>query len=74
MVAGASKTDTDSYFDQTKPDIKALTEKQLKKMQSAMVIMNLVIRWKKPIKLVIELDHENAENAQDMGGKEALRK
>ena len=41
-------------------------------MQSAMVIMNLVIRWKKPIKLVIELDHENAENAQDMGGKRSF--
>ena len=73
MVAGASKTDTDSYFDQTKPHIKALTEKQLKKMQSAMVIMNLVIRWKKPIKLVIET-MKTQKMLRTWEVKEALRK
>ena len=31
VIPGLSKTDVDSYFDQTKPHIKTLIENQLKK-------------------------------------------
>ena len=37
-------------------------------MQSAKVIMTLWIRWKKPVKLAITLDHEDVEGVQDIGG------
>ena len=40
-ITGAPKTDIDSYFDQTKPHIKGLIEKQLKEMESPKVIMTL---------------------------------
>ena len=35
VISGAPKIDIDSYFDQTKPHIKALIEDQLKDMESA---------------------------------------
>ena len=41
VIPGAPKTDIDSYFDQTKPHIKALIKNQLKKMGSAKIIMTL---------------------------------
>ena len=56
VIPGTPKTDTDSYFGQTKPHIKALIEDQLKEMQSAKVIMTLWLRWKNPVKLAITLD------------------
>ena len=37
-------------------------------MQSAKIIMTLSVRWKKPIMSLIELDLEDAENAQDVDG------
>ena len=61
VISGASKTDIDSYFDQTKPHIKTLIEDQLKEMESAKVIMTLWVRWKKSIMPPIELDPEDAE-------------
>ena len=53
VIAGKPKTDIDSYFEQTQPPIKTLTEGQLKEMKSAKIIMTLWIRWKKPVKLAI---------------------
>ena len=62
----ASKTNIDSYFDQAKPHIKTLIKNQLKKMGSAKIIMTLWVIWKKPIKLLIKLDPEDAKNAQGL--------
>ena len=38
-------------------------------MESGKVIMTLWVSWETLVKLVIELDPADAENAQDMGGK-----
>ena len=67
MIPGTPKADIDSYFDETKPHIKALIEDQLKEMQSTKVIMTLWVRWKKPVKLAITLDPEDVKGAQDIG-------
>ena len=69
MIPGAPKTDIDSYFDQSKPHIKTLIKNQLKEMGSAKIIMTLWVRWKKPIKPLIELYPEDLEDAQDIGCK-----
>ena len=66
MIPGASKTDIDSYFDQTKSRIKTLIENQLKEMGPAKIIMTLWVIWKKRIMPLIELDPEDAKNAQDL--------
>ena len=66
MIPSRPKTDIDSYFDQTKPHIKTLIENQLKEMGSAKIIMAIWVIWKKPIMPLIELAHEDAENAQDL--------
>ena len=68
VISGEPKTDVDSYFDQTKPQIKTLIKNQLKEMGPAKVIMTLWLRWKKPIMLVIVLGAEDVENAQDVDG------
>ena len=47
VMPGKPKTDIDSYFDQAKPHIGTLIEKQLKEMRSAKIIMTLHVRWKK---------------------------
>ena len=57
------KTDTNSYFDQTKQHIGMLIEKQLKEMESAKIIMTLWVIWKKPIKLLVDLDPKGVKNA-----------
>ena len=62
----ASKTHIDSYFDQAKPHIKTSIKNQQKEMGSAKIIMTLWIIWKKPIKLLIKLDPEDAKNAQGL--------
>ena len=49
MMPGKPKTDVDSYFDQARPYIKVLIEKQLKELGSAKIIMTLWVLWKKPI-------------------------
>ena len=67
-IPGTPKTDIDSYFDQTKPHIRTLIKNQLKEMESAKIVMTLWVIWKKPIKLLIELDPEDLEDAQDIGG------
>ena len=41
VIPGTPKTDTHSYFDQTKPHIKTLIENQLKEIGSAKIIMTL---------------------------------
>ena len=66
VIPGTPKTDTDIYFDQTKPHIKTLIENQLKEIGSAKIIMTLWVIWKKPIKEHIELDPEDAKNAQEL--------
>ena len=66
VIAGLPKTDIDSYYDQTKPHIKTLIKNQLKEMGSAKIIITLWVVWKKPIKLLIKLDPEDAKNAQDL--------
>ena len=65
MIPGLPKTDIHSYFDKTKPHIKALIEDQLKKIGPVKIIMTLWGIWKKPIKLLIKLT-EDAKNAQDL--------
>ena len=65
-IPGAPKTDIDSYFDQTKPHIKMLIKNQLKEMGSANIIMTLWVRWKKLRIPLIELDFEDAKNAQEL--------
>ena len=47
VMPGKPKTDIDSYFNQVKPYIKELIEKQLMEMESAKIIMTLYVRWKK---------------------------
>ena len=66
MIPGAPKTDIDSSFDQSKPHIKTLIKNQLKEMEPAKIIMILWVRWKKRIMPLIELDPEDAKNAQDL--------
>ena len=66
VIPGAPKTDIDSYLDQTKPHIKTLIENQLKELGSAKIIMTLWVIWKKPIMPLIELDPEDAKNAQEL--------
>ena len=66
MIPGLPKTDIDSYFHQIKPHFKTLIENQLKQMESTKIIMTLWVVWKKPIKLLIKLDPEDANNAQDL--------
>ena len=65
-MPGKPKTDIDSYFDQAKPCIGTLIEKQIKKMGSAKIIVTLWVIWKKPRMSVIELDPEDVTNAQDL--------
>ena len=66
VIPGTPKTDIHSYFDQTKPHVKTLIKNQLKEMGSAKIIMTLLVRWKKRIMPLIELDPEDAQNAQDL--------
>ena len=67
MIPGTPKTDIDSYFDQTKPHIKTLIKNQFKEMGSSKIIMTLWVIWKKPIEQsLIELDTEDAKNAQEL--------
>ena len=66
VIPGLPNTDIDSYFDQTKPYIKALIKNQLKEMGSAMTMMTLWVMCKKPIKLLVKLDPEDVKNAQDL--------
>ena len=73
VIPGASKPDIDSYFDQTKPNIKTLIENQLKKMGAAKIIMTQWVIWKKRIEPLIELDPENAKNAQDLDDGSTIR-
>ena len=70
VIPGKPKTDTDSYFDQAEPHIGTLIEKQLKEMGSSKIIMTLWVIWKKPIKILVDLDPEDLEDAQDIGDKE----
>ena len=65
VIPGLPKTDIDSYFDQGRPHINTLIEKQLKEMGSAKAIMTLQVIWKKSIKLLIKLP-EDAKNAQEL--------
>ena len=44
QMPGKPKTDIDSYSNQAEPHIETLIEKQLKKMGSAKIIMNLSVR------------------------------
>ena len=66
MIPGTPKTIIDSYFDQTKPHIRTLIKNQLKEMGSAKIILTLHVIWKKPIKLLVDLNPENLEDAQGM--------
>ena len=58
---GVPKTDIDSYFNQTKPQIKTLIENQLKEMGPAKMIMTLWVIWKKRITPLIALDPADAK-------------
>ena len=66
VMPGKPKTDIDSHLDQAKQHIGTLIEKQLKELRSAKIIMTVWIIWKKPIITLIELDPENAKNAQEL--------
>ena len=65
VIPGTRKTDIDNYFDQPKLHIKTLIENQLKEMESAKIIMTLYVRRKKSTEELIELDPEDAKNAQE---------
>ena len=67
VIPVTPKTNTHSYFDQTKSHIRTLIKKQLKEIGSAKIIMTLWVRWKKPIKLLVDLDPEDLEDAQGTG-------
>ena len=64
VIPGMSKIDIDSYFDQTKAHIRTLIE--MGKMGFAKKIMTLWVIWEKSITPLIELDPEDAKNAQDL--------
>ena len=66
VIPGVPKTDTDSYFDQTKPHIKTLIEKQPKELRSAKIIITLWVIRKKHIRPLLELDPEDLEDAQEL--------
>ena len=66
VMLGKPKTDIDSYLYQAKPHIETLIKKQLKELGFAKIIMTLWIIWKKPIMPLIELDPEDAKNAQGL--------
>ena len=68
MIAEKPKADIDSYFEEVQPRMKTLIEEQLKEMESAKIIMTLLVRWKKPVKLANTLDPEDVEGAQDIRG------
>ena len=68
VISGTPQTDIDSYFDQTKPHVKTLIKNQVKEMGSAKTIITLWVRQKKPIDPLIELDPEDLEDDQDIGG------
>ena len=55
------KNNIGCHFDQVKRHIKEIEE-----LQSGKLIITLWIRWKKPVKLVITLDSEDVECAQDI--------
>ena len=59
IMPGKPKTDVDSYFDQTKPCIKALIENQLKEMGSVKIILTQWVFWKKTMKQLIKLDPDD---------------
>ena len=61
VMPGKPKADIDSYFDQAKPHINKIIEKQLKEMGPVKIIITLCVIWKKRIKLLIK----DAKNAQD---------
>ena len=63
-MPGRPMIDIDSYFDQAKPHINTLTEKQLKKIGPVKIITILWVIWKKPIKLLIK-DAKNAHGPDD---------
>ena len=65
-MPGKPKADVDSYFDQAKPYIKTLIEKQLQKMGSLKIIMTLWVIWKKSIKLLVKLDPEDVRNDEEL--------
>ena len=50
VIPGTPKASLDSYVDQTKPQIKALFEDQLKDIHSTKVIMTLWVRLRKAMK------------------------
>ena len=64
MMPCLPKTNIDSYFDQAKPHIRKLIEKQLKEMGPVKIIMTLWTLWKKPIKLLVK-DPEDAQDLDD---------
>ena len=64
MVPGKPKLDIGSYFDETKGHIKALTEDQLKKRQSAKIIMTLWVHPFTPVKLAFTVDPEDSEGVE----------
>ena len=63
---GLPKADIDTYIERVKPYIKTLIVEQLKELQSAKVQMHMWVQWKKPVELIIELDPEDLEGAQDL--------
>ena len=45
--------------------MKMLIKNQLKEMGSAKITMSLWVRWRKPIKMPIDLDPEDLEDVKD---------
>ena len=68
-IPGVIKADIDSYLDQAKPQTKALTEDQLRKMYSAEVITTLWVKRKELVKLAITLHSEDTDGTQNIRKK-----
>ena len=65
------KLDVDTYIQKITPHMKTLMKQQIKEMESAKVQLCMSIKWKKTEELVIQLDPEEFEQAEDIPGEDS---
>ena len=66
---GSAKTDTDTNIDRILPYMRALVEQQIKEMGSAKIQLCMWIKWKKTKEMVIQLNPEEFEQAENIFGE-----
>ena len=66
---GLPKTDVDTYIKKITPYMRLLIELQIKEMGSAKVQLCMWVKWKKTEEMVIQLTHEEFEEAEDIPGE-----